>query len=385
MRESCASDQARRYLRLQMAEGIGPILARRLIDQFGSIDAVLNASPGELAGVEGIGHRRGRALADARNDRAADRELELAARLGLRIVCLDDAEYPHPLRHINDPPLCLYVRGRLDPQDAVGLAVVGSRKCTRYGAGQAERFGAALASAGFCVISGLARGVDGAALQAAVAAGGRSIAVLGNGLSTVYPPEHGELAMKIAARGAVVSEVPLESPPEATNFPHRNRIIAGLGLGVLVIEAAHRSGASITARLASEYNREVFAVPGRVDTPTAHGVNALIRDGQAKLVTCLQDILDDLGDVGRLMAPAAADAEPDVAVDEAKRAMVVGGLTHQEQAVWRVLSADAIHLDGIAGAADLPIESVTAVLTRLQLRGLAEALPGDRFARRNRG
>ena len=168
-----------------MADGIGPILGRRLLDHFGSVDAVLSASPGDLAGVEGIGRQRARALADARNDPAADREIELAAKLGIRIVCLDDAEYPHPLRHINDPPLCLYIRGRLEPEDAVAMAVVGSRKCTRYGAEQAERFGASLAAAGFTVISGLARGVDSFAQRGAVKAGGRSIAVLGNGLATV--------------------------------------------------------------------------------------------------------------------------------------------------------------------------------------------------------
>lgn len=380
MPESPASDQVRRYLRLQMADGIGPILARRLIDHFETIDAVLSASPGDLAGVEGIGRERARALAEARDDPAVDREIELAAKLGIRIVCLDDAEYPHPLRHINDPPLCLYIRGRLEPEDAIAIAVVGSRKCTRYGAEQAERFGAALASAGFTVISGLARGVDGAAQRGAVAAGGRSIAVLGNGLATVYPPEHGELAMQVAARGAVLSELPLETPPEASNFPHRNRIIAGLGLGVLVIEAAHRSGARITARLASEYNREVFAVPGRVDTPTAHGVNAMIRDGQAKLVTCLQDILDDLGDVGRMMAPA--DADPPVTGGTGSSEPP--GLTPDESTVWGALGEEAVELDEVAHATKLRIETVAAILTRLQLRGAVTALPGQRFERRKR-
>ncbi len=380
MPESSASDQVRRYLQLQLADGIGPILACRLIEHFGTIDAVLSASPSELAGVEGIGRRRARALADARDDPAADREIQMAAKLGIRIVCLDDTEYPHPLRHINDPPLCLYIRGRLEPEDAVAIAIVGSRKCTRYGAEQAARFGAALAGAGFSVISGLARGVDGASQRGAVAAGGRSIAVLGNGLATVYPPEHGELAMQIAARGAVISELPLDTPPEASNFPHRNRIIAGLGLGVLVIEAAHRSGARITARLASEYNREVFAVPGRVDTPSAHGVNAMIRDGQAKLVTCLQDILDDLGDVGRMMAPA--DADPPVT--EGTGSLDPRGLTPDESTVWGVLGEEAVELDEVASATKLPVETVAAILTRLQLRGAVTALPGQRFERRKR-
>jgi len=364
-----------------MADGIGPILARRLIDHLGTIDAVLNASPSELAGVEGIGRQRLRALADARNDPAADREIELATKLGIRIVCLDDAEYPHPLRHITDPPLCFYIRGRLEPEDAVAIGIVGSRKCTRYGAEQAERFGTSLAGAGFTVISGLARGIDGAAQRGAIASGGRSIAVLGNGLATVYPPEHGELAMQIAARGAVVSELPLEAPPDAGNFPPRNRIIAGLGLGVLVIEAAQRSGASITARLASEYNREVFAVPGRVDTPSAHGVNAMIRDGQAKLVTCLQDILDDLGDVGRMMAPTEASSPP---ASGESAAPEPPGLTPDETAVWNALGSETVGLDELAADINLPVQTVATILTRLQLRGAVTALPGQRFERRSR-
>lgn len=367
------------YLRLHLADAIGPVMLGRLIKHFGTVDAVLAASMGELMQVEGIGERRARSVFEARSNPAADRELEKAAAAGVRIVCWEDPDYPPQLRHCSDPPVCLYVRGSFTPEDAVAIAVVGSRKCSRYGYEQARRFGALLAGAGFTVVSGLARGVDGYAHEGALSTGGRTIAVLGSGVDVIYPPEHQDLAERIMASGAVVSEDPLGSPPSAESFPRRNRIIAGMCLGVLVVEANKRSGALITARLASEYNREVFAIPGRVDTPTAVGPNDLIRAGAAKLVASLEDILDELGSVGKTMGQppvGAASAEPDLFGG------IAAALSREELAVLTALGDEELFVDDLVAACGLGAAQTISRLTMLQLKGAVVALPGNRFARR---
>ena len=247
--DSVASPAARKYLALKSARGIGPILARRLIDHFGGIDGVLEASIAALARVERMSPARAREILAVRDGSAVADELELAAERGVRIICEQDRDYPAALKHLEDPPVCLYVSGTIRPEDMLAIAVVGTRRCTRYGAEQARRFGALLAQAGFTVVSGLARGIDGLAHHGALEAGGRTIAVLGNGLSEVYPPEHAGLAERVRQSGAIISELPISTPPDSGNFEPRNRIIAGLTLGVLVVEAPRRSGALLTARL----------------------------------------------------------------------------------------------------------------------------------------
>ncbi len=371
------SEKARQYLRLHLAEAIGPVLLGRMIKYFGSVDAIFEASMAELMQVEGIGERRARAAFSARNDAAADREIEKAASLGVRIICWEDAEYPPQLRHCDDPPICLFIRGSLQPEDAVAVAIVGSRKCSRYGYEQARRFGALLAGAGFTVVSGLARGVDGHAHEGALIGRGRTVAVLGCGVDQVYPPEHADLAGRILEAGALLSEDPLGSPPSADSFPRRNRIIAGMCLGVIVVEASKRSGALITARLATEYNREVFAVPGRVDTPMAAGPNELIRSGAAKLVSSLEDVLDELGEVGRLMASADRTGES-MNADSSSPA----GLLDTEYALLDALAEGEVYVDELVARAGLDHGATLAHLTRMQLKGLVVALPGNRFARR---
>lgn len=368
-----ASAQASQYLRLHMADGIGPVYLGRLIKQFGTIDAVLGASETALSAVEGIGPRRARAIFAARGNDAVEREIDKAAACGARIICWEDTEYPRQLRHCNDPPICLYLRGRLEPEDAVSIAVVGSRQCSHYGMEQAERFGALLAGAGLTVVSGLARGIDGHAHEGALQAKGRTVAVLGSGVDLVYPPEHADLAARICESGALLSEEPLGSPPTADSFPRRNRIIAGIGLGTLVIEASKRSGALITARLASEYNREVFALPGRVDTPTAMGVNDLIRSGAAKLVASLEDILDELGEVGRMMAAPA---------EGSSTTELPAGLDAEEARIVACLAENELHVEQIVQRSALPPAKVAAMLTMLEIKGLVVALPGNRYARR---
>jgi len=379
------SDVGRKYLRLQLTDNIGPIRLRSLITHFGSLDAVLSASIRELQRVEGIGERVATSIFKTRNDDAVDLEIERAASCGLQIVCAEDAEYPRPLLSIPDPPICLYVRGKLEPTDAVAIAIVGARRCSHYGREQAVRFGQLLGRAGFTVISGMARGIDGHAHRGALQAGGRTIAVLGNGLATVYPPEHESLAADIAGAGSIVSELPADCIPDAKNFPRRNRIIIGLSLGVIVVEAGQRSGALISARLASEYNREVFAVPGRVDRPEySAGVNGLIRDGQAKLVTCLEDVLDELDQVGEIMRRGIAESLRDEAGSPDTGLPPAVGLTPDERAVYEALAGGLDDVDEISSSTKLETAQVTSILTSLQLKGLVQLLPGGRVVPRSR-
>ena len=378
----CASPAARLYLRLQLTRNIGPIIVRRLLDRFGTVERILSASVAELADVEGVGSSRARAIQRAPDDGDVDRELALADQRQVRVLCLEDPDYPALLKHIPDPPLCLYVQGNLEPEDAVAVAIVGARRCTHYGTEQARRFASALAGVGFTVVSGLARGIDGRSHEGALAAGGRTLAVLGNGLSSIYPPEHAALADRVVQNGALISELPMEIVPEAGNFPRRNRIITGLCLGVLVIEASRRSGAQITARLASEYNREVFAVPGRVDSDASVGTNAMIRDGQAKLVTCLEDILDELGDVGRMVKPDADELEQG---EPAEPGIPVPRLLPSEKLVYNAVGVEPTDLASICETCGLTVSQVTSTLTLLQMKGAVRQLPGNLYARRTRG
>ncbi|MCB9846796.1 MAG: DNA-protecting protein DprA [Phycisphaeraceae bacterium] len=286
-------------LRITLLPGLGPILTRRAIDTLGSPRAVLEASRRELTAIRGVGARTAGAIIDARPALEAQlrEEFDEIEAAGARIVTLVDDGYPELLKQIQDPPPVLYVRG--DPAALTGVCpvgIVGSRSATHYGIEQAERFAAELARAGLCVVSGGARGVDTAAHRAALRARGQTVAVLGCGLAQCYPPENRELFDAIAmSGGAVVTELPMRTVPHADNFPARNRIISGLSLGTLVIEAPRRSGALITARLAAEdHGREVFALPGRVDSPTSRGCLDLVMQGGAHLVVEPGDILDML-------------------------------------------------------------------------------------------
>ena len=375
MTSNATSPQAARYLQLHLADGIGPITFGRLIEAFGDVDRILAASPAALTCVKGVGRKLAEAILAARDPEPAQRELALAVEHGVRIVCLADPDYPMILRHIADPPICLYVKGTLTQADAVSLGVVGSRRASTYGLEQARRFGQLLGQAGITVISGLARGIDSASHRGALDVGGRTIAVLGNGLTDIYPPEHAELADHIAANGAIVSELPMTTGPERGNFPARNRIIAGLGLGVLVVEGVNSSGALITARLATDYNREVFAIPGRVDVPNAVGPNTLIKDGQAKLVADLADILDELAHADRELSDANVKD-----VTKPKHRPAPAKLTDIEKHILTVLSHDeAIGIETICELSKLVPAQVASALTMLQLKGAVKQLHGTLF------
>ncbi len=247
-------------VRLSLISGVGPRLRKALLEEFGTASAVLAAAPSDLRRVQGIGAELTRRIAVARHEIDVQAELDLCAANGITILADDHPAYPRMLREIHDPPGILFMRGDILPQDAISIAIVGSRHATQYGLAQAERLAGSLARAGITIVSGLARGIDAAAHRGALAAGGRTLAVLGSGVLNMYPPEHAGLADEVAAQGAVISESPPRSPPLSGAFPQRNRIISGLSLGVLVVEASTQSGALISARHAMEQGREVFAV-----------------------------------------------------------------------------------------------------------------------------
>src|SRR4051794_31256838 len=279
---------------LTMVQGVGPHTCRALLGRFGTPSGVLDAPASALREVPGVGARLAERITRARRDHDPTAELELCRRSDVRVIPRGDAGYPASLEEIPDPPSPLYCRGTLQDGASLAIALVGSRRCTPYGLRIAERLAAALARVGLTVVSGLARGIDAAAHRGALKAGGRTLAVLANGLSQVYPPEHEELARQVAGAGAVISEMPMTQAPIAGLFPQRNRIISGLSLGVVIVEAAPRSGSLATAQHALEQNRDVFAVPGPVDSLGSRGCHALIRDG-ARLVETVDDILEELG------------------------------------------------------------------------------------------
>jgi DNA processing protein len=385
-------------LALHLTAGVGAVTYRRLLRTFGSVQGVLSAPAARIEEVEGVGPKRARALASGRGAELAAAEMKRAAELGVELLPYTAPDYPPALKQIFDPPLMLYVRGKLAPSDALAIGVVGSRDCSTYGATQARRFGEELAGLGFTVVSGLARGVDSAAHEGALAAaGGRTVAVVGCGLATVYPPENENLAARVAASGAVLSELPLDAPPARENFPRRNRLISGLSLGILVIEGSRRSGALITAHSALEQGREVYALPGRVGDIRAEGPNGLIKTAGAKLVESCRDILDELGPVADALVglelpaktggAAAAPADPSAQTcSDGAAAGPAGdtraaGLGSAERRLLQQLSEEPVMIDQLIESAELPPAEVASALVVLEIRRLAKRLPGQRYVR----
>jgi DNA processing protein len=292
-------------------------------------------------------------------------------RRGFRLLVLGEPDYPPLLAAISDPPLALAVRGELQREDSLALSVVGSRRATPYGRDTARRLSRELAASGLTIVSGLARGIDAEAHLGALDAEGRTLAVLGSGLDCLYPPEHRALAERIRGRGAILSEFDLDEPPHPRNFPRRNRVITGLALGTLVVEAAAKSGSLISARLAMEQNREVFAVPGPVGSPGSEGVHALLRDG-ARLVAKAEDVLEELrSEVREALSHRATKRLPSsaAALDSEERLLVELLLSRHEP----------LDLDVILDELSLPIERAIAALARLEIEGRVARLPGGLY------
>jgi DNA processing protein len=364
-------DELADALRLALISGVGPRLRKALLEEFGTAGAVLSAAPSDLRRVQGIGPELTRRIAVAKDDIDVQEEIERCAANRITILTESDPAYPRMLREIYDPPGILFVRGKILPPDAIAIAIVGSRHATQYGLAQAERLAGSLARAGITIVSGLARGIDSAAHRGALAAGGRTLAVLGSGVLNMYPPEHAGLAAEVVAQGAVMSESPPLSPPLSGAFPQRNRIISGLSLGVLVVEASTQSGALISARHAMEQGREVFAVPGRVDNRMARGCHRLIRDG-AKLVETADDILEELGP---LVAPTLS------ASGEAVHHPAELLLNEFEQQVLACISSDPTTIDNVVATSKLPTPQVLSTISVLEMRHLIRRLGGNRISR----
>ena len=353
-------------LRLILVPGVGPRIRRLLLERFGSAEGALAAAPSEWRSVPGVGPKLAGHLAAAPCPSEVEAELDFCRLHDIAVLAESDPRYPGVLREIPDPPGVLFCRGELRPQDALGLGIVGTRHPTPYGLRQAERLAGSLARAGLTILSGLARGIDAAAHRGALAAGGRTIAVLGSGVLNIYPPEHADLAREILPHGAVLSEVPPRAVPHGGMFPQRNRIISGMALAVLVIEAGDRSGALITARHAMEQGRDVFALPGHVDDRTSHGCHRLIRDG-ARLIESADDILEELGP---LFAAAPRDDGPPIH----HPAELL--LNEQEQQVLAAIPGEATSIDEVVRQSGLPIAQVLSTLSVLEMRHLVRRLSG---------
>jgi DNA processing protein len=361
------SPEVHDLLVLHLLPGLGPRLTAGLLERFGSAGAVLQASAEELCEVPHIGSKLAGDLVGRMRGLDVGPELERLARHEVRLLVLGSPDYPAPLAAIPDPPHLLYLRGTWEARDANAVALVGSRSCTTYGRRIAERLAAGLVRAGFTVISGLARGIDGCAHRGALEAGGRTLAVLAGGLSKIYPPEHGDLAEAVKASGGLLSESAMTMEPMAAMFPARNRLISGLSRGVVVVEAADRSGALITARHAAEQGRAVFAVPGPVDSPASAGTLRLIRDG-ATLIRSVEDIIEELDGIAPIVPLPPAEAPT--------------GLDQLQSGVWQFLADQPRHVDDIARHLSVPIPELTRTLMALEMKKIVRRMPGNMYERR---
>ena len=384
-------------IHLNLIQGVGLKTVQVLRDVFGSIERALQATPDEL--------RKTGQLSPAVRDLLIhkpvlypiERELELIHKYGCKVITLYDPMYPPHLKEIETPPFVLYVKGELIPGDALSVSVVGSRNAKDYGRKVSYRLSYQIAQRGLTVVSGFAKGIDTAAHRGAVEAGGRTIAVMGNGLSLIYPAANKDLAEKIEASGALVSEFPMATRPKPRNFPRRNRIISGLTLGTVIVEASNRSGALITARLAAEQNREVFAVPGEIFSELSAGTHRLINDG-AKLINTVDDLLNELPPrvLTQIQPQASPSPVPDTEVVPVQASTVEKNdtkpalsqptppppdLTPDEKTIFNAIEVPSSHIDTIVRTTQLPIGQVSSVLLMLELKGIVQQLPGKQFTK----
>ena len=361
------------WLALTMTPGIAARLSARLLREFGSPDGVFHASLTRLESCN-LPAPVAQAIFKKQNFWRAEKELDAARRVGCKLVNWTEPEYPQSLLQIYDPPVVLYVRGDASILNGPSLAIVGTRRPTVYGTQMADRMGRDLASRGLAIVSGLARGVDAIAHQGATAVGGRAIGVLGTGIDVCYPKENKKLFEKVLERGAIVSEFPIGSHPAPENFPVRNRIIAGMPIGVIIVEGKQYSGSLITARLAMEFGREVFGVPGNVTQEVSFAPNLLIKQG-AKLVTNAEDVIEELPTPVR-----AALVQIEAVESEQRNLLVADGLSPSEKKIYELLSAEESRpIDSLVEASGLNSSEVLATLFTLEIKGIVRQLPGKQF------
>jgi DNA processing protein len=378
---SPAATHLAEWLALSLTPGLGPTKARKLVEHFGSVEAVFRASLTELEGT-GIRAVTAQSLATGKSAELAREEMARAAAAGATLITMDDPAYPPRLREIYDPPLSLYVRGSVDVLTKPGIAMVGTRHPTPYGSGMAERLACDLAAQGLVIISGMARGIDTASHRGAISAKGKTLAVFGTGVDVIYPKENSRLSEQILALGGtLISEFPLGTFAAPQNFPIRNRILSGMSVGVLVVEAAEYSGTRITARCALEQNRDVFAVPGNVTNKNSWGPNTLIKQG-AKLVATWEDVWEDLPTEVRLaLTPASS---PESANASTASLFPDEGLPPHEKRLLGLLKADeATHIDELVERLETEMSSseIFAALFELELTGKVRQMPGKNFVK----
>ena len=357
-------DEREAYIALNMMEKVGPVGVRALVAHLGSALAIFGAAPESLMGANGIGRELARAIVGQRETVDWRGEMQRAEAAGIRLIAQIDEEYPKALREIHDPPLALYVQGSLESRDKHAIAIVGTRRATRYGLDCAGQLAAHLAQAGFTIVSGLAEGIDTAAHRAALKVKGRTLAVIGSGLDRLYPVSNKDLAKAVTESGAVISEFPFGREPDKTTFPIRNRVVSGLSMGVLVVEADKKSGAMITANQALDQGRSVFAVPGRIDNPAARGANDLIKHG-ARLVADASDVLREYE---FLFGPATSAADGDRRPRPA--------LSDDETKLMSLLESGERDVDGMIRESGLKAAAVSSLLIGLEMKRLVRMLPG---------
>lgn len=405
------SEETKSLVHLSIIPGVGYQTIQRLLVAFGSAQRALDATPDELAQVEGLSSNASQRLIHGKSRVSVDQELELIEAHSCHLVAVNDSAYPMLLKEIADPPPLLYVRGELGEADAPSITIVGTRSPTNYGKTISRQLSQQLAENGVTIISGFARGIDTCAHQGALQANGRTIAVLGNGLSKIYPDENKDLADEIVESGALISEFAMSVPPFPKNFPRRNRLVSGMSSGTVVVEASVRSGSLITARHAAEQGREVFAVPGQIFSKQSKGSHQLINQG-AKLINAIDDIWETFPD--RRLTPSFTSSPAQLALDnntssreqtdfnlfaeDPARDTSIGGLgksatnpsaqstpqlSADEQAVLEAIGVPCSHIDQIARTTALPINKVSSTLVMLELKGIVQQMPGKQFARQS--
>lgn len=358
----------RALLTLHLVPGLGPRLTAALLAKFGTAAAVLRATASELQQVSQIGEHLANQFVQAIRRADVDAELASMAQHAVRVLALGTPEYPAGLAQVPDPPPLLYLGGTLLPQDTRAVGIVGSRQCTAYGRKVAEKLAHDLTRAGYTIVSGLARGIDGAAHRGALKAGGRTLAILAGGLSGIYPPEHKELAAEVRASGALITEASMRMEPMAGMFPARNRIISGLSRAVILVEAAEKSGALITATHAADQGRPVFSVPGPVDSVASGGTNALIRKG-AVLVRNAEDVLEELDGIAPLFEEKLSEAAAPPGLDDLQRR------------IWELLADGPRHADEIVQHLGIQVAQLAGAMLMLEMKKAVRRLPGNRYER----